>query len=126
MHYRETIVWNRAMEATSAVYALTPLLPREELFGLRAQLTRAAISVPCNIAEGWTRESPRDKANFLAIAQGSLAEVETLTTIGERLGWFAAEDTTRLRNLLDELSRMLTTLRRRFRSAAQKPSSGRP
>lgn len=126
MHYRETIVWNTAMEATSAVYALTPLLPREELFGVRAQLTRAAISVPCNIAEGWTRESPRDKANFLAIAQGSLAELETLITIGERLGWFVTGDTAHLRGLLDELSRMLTTLRRRFRSTARGPSSHRP
>lgn len=116
MHYRETTLWRKAMEAAREVYRLVPRLPREETYGMRSQITRAAVSVPANVAEGWTRETDRDKANFLAIAQGSLAETETLLTLCEDLGWFPATETATLRGLLDEVSRMLTTMRRRFRT----------
>ncbi|MET3009930.1 four helix bundle protein [Stenotrophomonas koreensis] len=116
MHYRQTILWQKAMGTALAVYRLTPLLPPVERYGMRSQLTRAAISVPANIAEGWTRESSADKAHFLAIAQGSLAELETLLTLCEQLDWFAADRTANLRSLIDETSRMLTTMRRRRRS----------
>jgi four helix bundle protein len=118
MHYRETTLWQKAMEATREVYRLVPRLPREETYGMRSQITRAAVSVPANIAEGWTREGQREKAQFLAIAQGSLAETETLLTLCEDLGWFPRTDTVgllRLRGLLDEVSRMLTTMRRNRR-----------
>jgi four helix bundle protein len=104
------------MDATKEVYRLAPKLPREELYGMRSQLTRAAVSIPANIAEGWTRESPKEKAHFLAVAQGSLAESDTLLTLCEEIGWFTVDDTAHLRSLQDEVSRMLTTLRRRLRT----------
>lgn len=115
MHYRELTVWQKAMEATKEIYRLAPLLPREETYGMRSQITRAMASVPANIAEGWTRESDREKAQFLAIAQGSLAETETFLTLCEEIGWFPKMETERLRALLSEVGRMLTTLRRNFR-----------
>jgi four helix bundle protein len=115
MHYRETILWQKAVEATRELYRLFPKLPKEETYGMRAQITRAAVSVPTNIAEGLTRETNRDKANFLAIAQGSVAEMETLLTLCEDLGWFPKSETVRLRQLLDEVSRILTAMRRRRR-----------
>ena len=115
LHYRETALWQKAMEATREVYRLAPRLPREETYGMRSQITRASVSVPANIAEGWTRETSRDKANFLAIAQGSLAETETLLTLCEDLGWFPRNETETLRSLMDEVSRMLTAMRRRRR-----------
>lgn len=117
MHYRETILWQKAMQGAREVYRLVPHLPREETYGMRSQLTRAAISIPANIAEGWTRESPREKAQFLAIAHGSLAESETLLTLCEDLKWFQPDQTRTLRALWDEVSRMLTTMRRRRRQA---------
>ena len=117
MHYRETVVWQKAMAAAREVYRLTPGLPREETYGMRSQITRAAVSVPANIAEGWARETLRDKAHFLAIAQGSLAETETLLTLCEDLDWFPKSETKDLRSLMDEISRMLTTMRRRARSS---------
>lgn len=116
MHYRDTIVWQKAMLAAREMYRLVPLLPAEETYGMRSQITRAAVSVPANIAEGWTRESRCEKAQFLAIAQGSVAEAETLLTLCEDLGWFPASETDRLRGLLDETSRMLTALRRNHRT----------
>jgi four helix bundle protein len=84
---------------------------------MRSQITRSSVSVATNIAEGWTRESKRDKAHFLAIAHGSLAEAETLLTVCEDLGWFPIDETAQLRSLIDEVSRMLTTMRRNRREA---------
>jgi four helix bundle protein len=116
MHYREAIVWKKAMAAAKELYRLVPRLPPEETYGIRSQVTRAVVSIPANIAEGWTRESDKEKAQFLAIAQGSLAETETLLTLCEEIGWFPREETQALRGLLDEASRMLTTLRRKRRA----------
>jgi four helix bundle protein len=117
MHYRDTLVWNRAMEIVGEAYRLGRRLPREEMYGLRSQLTRAAVSIACNIAEGWTRESRREKAQFLAIAHGSAAEAETLVTVCERTTMLHESQTHDIRRYLDETSRMLTTLRRTTRSA---------
>jgi len=115
MHYRGLIVWQKAMSAAREVYRLVLRLPREEIYGMRSQITRAAVSIPANIAEGWTRESTKEKAHLLVIAHGSLAETETLLTLCEDLGWFPPNETATLRGLLDEVSRMLTTLRRKER-----------
>ena len=123
MHYRQLIVWQKAMAAAREVYRLAPRLPREETYGMRSQLTRAMVSVPANIAEGWTRETSREKAHFLAIAQGSLAEAETLLTLCEQVGWFPEPETQHLRGLLDEVSRMLTTMRRKARSEKREERS---
>ena len=68
MYYRNTILWQKAMEAARETYRLTPRLPGTENYGMRSQITRAAVSMPANIAEGWTRETVKDKAHFLAIA----------------------------------------------------------
>jgi four helix bundle protein len=82
---------------------------------MRSQLTRATVSVPANIAEGWARESEKEKAQFLAVAQGSLAETETYLTLCEQIGWFPTSETEILRALLTEIGKMLTTMRRNFR-----------
>jgi len=115
MHYRETMVWKRAMQVAREVYRLARFLPREETYGMRAQMTRAAVSVPSNIAEGWTRESKAEKRQFFAIAQGSLAELETQLTLCEEIGWLSGTQTKGLRICIDETSRMLTTFRQRLR-----------
>jgi four helix bundle protein len=115
MHYKQAIVWQKAMECARLVYALTPRLPKEETYGMRSQITRAAVSVAANIAEGWTRETPNDKAHFMTMSHGSLAETETLLTLCEDLGWFPKSETAPLRSTLDEVGRMLTVMRRQKR-----------
>ncbi|MBW3551145.1 MAG: four helix bundle protein [Proteobacteria bacterium] len=115
MHYRETVVWRKAMDVVREVYRLAPRLPKAEIYGLRSQLTRAAVSVSANIAEGWTRESVREKRQFLSVAHGSLAELETLLTICEEAGFFDAYSTGLARDRIDEVSRILTTMRRNRR-----------
>ncbi len=119
VHYRETIVWQKAIEMVREMYSLVPKLPKEETYGIRSQITRAAVSVAANVAEGWTRESSREKSQFLAVAQGSLAETETLLTICEQVGWFPKTQTPKLRSLLDEVSRILTTMRRNRRTTRE-------
>ena len=115
MNYRDTIIWQKAMSVSREVYRLVPRLPREETYGMRSQITRSAVSVPANIAEGWTRETVNDKLHFMAIAQGSLAETETLLTLCEDFGWFPKAETKQLRSHIDELSRILTVMRRNNR-----------
>lgn len=115
MHFKELTVWQKAMEVAREVYRLAPMLPKEETYGMRSQMTRAAVSVPSNIAEGWARESNKEKAQFLAIAQGSLAELDTQLTLCEEIGWFPKSETERMRGLLSEVGKMLTTMRRKFR-----------
>jgi len=115
VHFKSSVVWQKAMAWVEAVYRASGELPREERFGVASQLRRAAVSVPSNIAEGWARESRKEKAQFLAIAQGSLAEAETLILLAQRLRWIEPERIDRLLLDVDEMSRMLTSLRRRFR-----------
>ena len=122
VHYRNLVVWQKAMAMAVEVYRLAPLLPREETYGMRSQMTRAAASVPANIAEGWTRESEREKAHFLSIAQGSWAETETFLTLCEEIGWLPSDKTTAARALMQEVGRMLSAMRRKQR-AAQPPKS---
>ena len=119
LHYRNATVWQKAMHIPREVYRLAPRLPREETYGMRSQIARASVSVPANIAEGWTRETTNDKRHFLAIAHGSLAEVETLLTLCEDFGWFPKSETRALWSTLDEVSRMLTVMRRRRRGEAR-------
>lgn len=86
-NYTDLIAWQKAMDFVHRVYALTSGFPGDERFGLTSQLRRAAVSIPSNIAEGEGRETPGDFIRFLAIAHGSLREVETQLRISQRLGY---------------------------------------
>ena len=86
-HYRELLVWQRAMDLVEAVYRLTGHFPSTQIYGLTSQLRRAAVSVPSNIAEGQGRSTTRDFLHHLSMAQGSLFEAETQISIGQRLGY---------------------------------------
>ena len=110
--YRDLKVWQRGIDLVEQVYAVSKPFPTEEKFGLTAQVRRAAVSIPSNIAEGWGRGSTKDYMHFLRIARSSLLEVETQLIIGHRLGYIE-EDT--LNTLLDQTeieSRMLLALQR--------------
>lgn len=81
--FRKLLVWSEGVALARAIYRLTAEFPSEERFGLTAQLRRAAVSVPSNIAEGSVRRSRKDFCRFLEIALGSLAEIETQLEIAE-------------------------------------------
>lgn len=109
--HRDLIVWSKAMDMVVDVYRHCKKLPASETYGLRSQLTRAAASVPANIAEGNGRGSAKEYARFLSIAKGSLMETETYLMIAIRLGYLSEEDISSTCGLIIEISKMLTAIR---------------
>lgn len=83
--YKELIAYQKGMELVKAIYILTKKFPREELYGLTSQMRRAGISIPSNIAEGYMRGS-REYIQFLKIALGSCAELETQLELSREVG----------------------------------------
>jgi four helix bundle protein len=112
--YQDLIVWQKSMELVERVYRMTKVFPVEERYGLSTQIQRAAVSIPSNIAEGHARQSNAEYRNFLSIAQGSRAEVETQTLIAVRLGYVTGPQVETILALLVELSKMLSTLQRKL------------
>jgi four helix bundle protein len=108
--YRDLIVWQRAVEVVEATYRLTEKLPRSEIFGLTSQMRRAAVSIPSNIAEGFTRKHKTEHAQFLRIAFGSGAELETQILLCEKLGFTKTDATMTVRAKLEETMKMLNKL----------------
>ena len=108
-HYKLE-AWKRGRELVLGVYRLTQSFPREETFGLTAQLRRAAVSIPSNIAEGAARAGKREFAQFLYIARGSLSEIETQLLIATDLGYIKADDP--VFELVDLVSRPINGLRK--------------
>ena len=105
--YRRLVVWQLAMDAVVSIYSLSRQFPREERYGLTAQLRDAANSIPSNIAEGNERSTPADQLRFVYNARGSLSEVETQLEIAYRLGYAAVPELTPVIQLLDQLGRKL-------------------
>lgn len=90
--YTKIEAWGLADDLTVAVYHATRHFPREEMYGLTAQVRRAIYSVPANIAEGAARESKRDYLHFLYIARGSLSEAQYFLHLANRLGYLSVAD----------------------------------
>ncbi|WP_020604291.1 four helix bundle protein [Spirosoma spitsbergense] len=105
-HFRELIVWQKAHQLVLAVYKLTKLFPKEELFGLTSQLRRSAVSVPANIAEGYRKRAIPDKSKFLNIAQGSLDETHYYLILAQDLEY---GNTELMQQNLEEVARLLTS-----------------
>ena len=112
--YRDLDVWQLAMEIVVEVYRVTRAFPAEERFGLIAQLRRAAVAVPSNIAEGRNRLGAAEFRRFVSIARGSVAEVETQLVVAVALGFVGAGEIASLASRLDDLSKMLFGLYRRL------------
>ncbi|SRR6266478_633575 len=109
-HYQELIVWQKAMDLVVLIYKTTASFPREEQFGLTIQLRKAAVSIPSNIAEGQGRNTPGDFLHFLAVARGSLQEVETQIIIAERLHYITSDKRDGFFVLSSEVGRLINGL----------------
>lgn len=112
--HRDLTVWQKAMELAELTYSLGRKLPAAERYGMWTQMTRAALSIPSNIAEGHARTSRKDYASFVAVSRGSLMELETIVLLGTRIGYFTDEGTEGFLALLHEVNAMLMSLRSRL------------
>jgi len=113
--YRDLMVWQKSMDLVLAIYRITGGFPKNELYGLVSQMQRAAVSIPSNIAEGHGLKQTQAYLRHLAIAGGSLAELETQLEIATRLGYLAERDK-ELNQQANEVGRMLAGLRRSLKS----------
>jgi four helix bundle protein len=109
--FRDLRVWQAGMDLVVDVYRITQSFPSEEIYGLTSQMRRAAVSIPSNVAEGHTREHSREFLNFLSIAQGSLAELQTQVEIAGRLAYLTPEETAAALEQAASLARQLYALR---------------
>lgn len=114
--YRELLVWQKAMELVLLVYRLTEAFPKREIYGLAAQLRRAGVSIPSNIAEGYGRGSRREYLQFLSIAQGSLKELETQTILAQRLAYATQSQAGRILSEAEIVGKLLGGLIRSLKA----------
>lgn len=108
--FRELIVWQKAMTLAEIVYRDTTRFPKEETYGLVSQMRRGAVSIASNIAEGQARATRSEFLQFLGIARGSLAELETQAILAQRLKFLKDDNEQQLFQALDEVGRLLTAL----------------
>lgn len=121
--YRKLILWQKAMDLVEEIYRLTEQLSADERFGLISQLQRAAVSIPSNIAEGWSRSHRREYMHHLSYARGSLAEVETQLIICVRVNRLKREESLAAWNLAQEVGKLLT---RFMQTLNDRPATPRP
>jgi four helix bundle protein len=107
--FRDLMVWRKAHEFVLEVYCLTSAFPKSEIYGLAQQMRRAAVSIPANIAEGFTRRGKTDKARFMNIAESSLEESRYYLILAQDLRY---AKTDALINSLEEVSRLLNAYAR--------------
>ena len=109
--YRELVAWQKGIALVKTVYSLTKRWPREELYTLTSQIRRAAISVPSNVAEGQGLRTAKSFLHHLAIAYGSLMEVETQLQLGYELGYLQSDQLDESLGQTRELGRIINGLR---------------
>ena len=109
-NFKKLLVWQKSIEFVTEIYQITAQFPSKEKFGLVSQIRRASVSIPSNIAERNSRRSSADYIQFLKIARGSAAEVETQIVISNNLGFIKGENFTELSLKISELLKMLNGL----------------
>jgi four helix bundle protein len=109
--YRDLLIRQKGIALAKQIYAMTRAFPGDERFGLTAQMRRAVVSVPSNIAEGQARHGRREFVQFLSHAEGSLAELDTQLTLAVELSYCCPSDAGESLATVAELQRMMASLR---------------
>lgn len=119
--YRDLKIWQKGIELVKQVYALTLKFPPHEKYALADQLRRSAVSVPSNIAEGQARQHTGEFRQFLYMAIGSAAEVDTQIVIAFELGYIAEQEMKQIENLITEIRKMSYSLISRLSTTNHQP-----
>ena len=110
-YFKELKVWQKAIELVINTYLKTQNFPKEEVFGLTAQIRRCAVSIPSNIAEGCGRNTDKDFNNFLGISLGSAFEFETQLIICKNLNFIQQSDFIFLESEIQHIQNMMIKLK---------------
>ena len=108
--FRDLMVWQRAYQFALEIYKCSKLFPKDERYGLTNQIRRASVSISANIAEGYERQHRKEYIQFLAIAKGSLGEVETYLMFARDLEFIILEKYKELEEERGEIARLLRGL----------------
>lgn len=108
--YQDLLVWQKSMDLAVAVYTATKSFPKEETYSLTSQIRRAVVSISSNIAEGRSRNTAGEFVQFLGIAKGSIAELETQIILANRLAYLTNAQKDELISACNEVSKMLMAL----------------
>ena len=108
--HRELNVWRKGIEIVDGVYAVTVNFPQKEAYGLASQMQRSAVSIPSNIAEGFARGHTAEYKQFLRMALGSCAELDTQLIIARRRNYTSETEHSGLQEDIDHESRMIMNL----------------
>ncbi len=108
--FKDLIAWQQAYKLALMVYEITKSFPDDEKFGLANQLRRASVSVASNIAEGFSRQTKKDKIHFYHMGMGSLSEVECQLLIAQGIGYIHETDLLKVNELLVSVGRLMTGL----------------
>lgn len=127
MHnYKNLHIWQEGINLARKIYEITANFPANEKYGIVSQMTRAAVSIPSNIAEGAGRNSNKDFANFLSIAIGSIFELHTQIAICEQIGYINEETTKQLEQQIYTLQQQITTYKQRIEGSAPRQGETSP
>ncbi len=121
--YKDLKTWQRSYQLCLEIYKITKGFPKEEIYGLTSQIRRAAVSVPCNVAEGYGRKTTPEYIRSLYIAYGSTCELETQVLLSGDLGYIDAGKLKKVQDGVGEVERMLKAL---IKSLEDKPLNPRP
>jgi len=114
LSYKDLVVWQKGIALAKLVYRLTESFPSAEKFGIVAQMRRAAVSIPSNIAEGQARRTTGEFVQFISHAEGSVAELDTQLILSIELKFCSGTATDSTFALISEIRRMLNALRRKL------------
>ena len=113
-NFKDLKIWREGVELVEQIYRTTRKFPKEEMYGLVSQLPRSVVSLPSNIAEGFTRRNSKEFKQFLLVALGSSGEAETQLIIAQRLRYTPKGEVVELQAKLEELNRMSMGLIKRL------------
>ena len=106
-NFKDLKIWQKGMELAKEVYLITDVFPSKETYGIVSQMRRAVVSIPSNIAEGFMRRHNKEYKQFLYIALGSLAELETQIILSEQLDFLKNKQSENIQSNINELNKMI-------------------